>query len=419
MGTPSLWQEQHTGRACPTLDETATADVCIVGAGVTGTACAWRLLEHGLGTVLLDGRSAAASASGRNAGFAVAEASLEPVELARRVGERRAAELLGAIRDELDRMVGLAVELGIPQAVSRTGSLWVGTGDEAAEMAATASALRAAGIRCTAAPELIPEPMRAAHTAALHVPDDASLLPAAWVRTLAAGAVDRGARMFERSPVTSIDRHGDGWHVGTAAGCVAAGAVVVACDGLIPRLLPQLEGLVYPVRGQVAATAPLPVQPLAMPTHSQHGFMYYRPTPDGRVVVGGGRLEHLEDEYTDDERTTAPVQAELDRFLTGQLGLRDAPVTHRWAGIMGFSADLLPLAGELPGDDGLYVAGGYSGVGNVLGHLCGRLIADLIATGAHPLADLHDPRRFDGGSPEQPLEKERSREVARRLAIEV
>ena len=76
---------------------------------------------------------------------------------------------------------------------------------------------------------------------------------------------------------------------------------MVACDGLIPRLLPQLGGVVYPVRGQVLATEPLQPGPLAYPTHSQSGFMYYRPTDDGRVVVGGGRLEQLEHEYTDAE----------------------------------------------------------------------------------------------------------------------
>jgi glycine/D-amino acid oxidase-like deaminating enzyme len=214
-----------------------------------------------------------------------------------------------------------------------------------------------------------------------------------------------------------VTRDGDGWVVSAGGGAVRADAVVVACDGLIPRLLPELHGIVYPVRGQVAATAPLASQPLAMPTHSQHGFMYYRPTPDGRVVIGGGRLEHLDAEYTGRERITPAVQAELDRFLAGPLGLAEVEVTHRWAGIMGFSADLLPLAGELPGRPGLHVAGGYSGVGNVLGQLCGRLVADLIATGSHPLADVHDPGRFAPGVPPEQAEKRRSRELARTLGL--
>ena len=127
----------------------------------------------------------------------------------------------------------------------------------------------------------------------------------------------------------------------------------------IAQPLPELDGIIYPVRGQVLATAPIPGGgPLGHPTHSQHGFMYYRPTADGRIVLGGGRLEHLEDEYTADERATAPVQAQLDRFLADELGLVGATVTNRWAGIMGFSADLMPLACPLPGRTGVYVARG-------------------------------------------------------------
>jgi len=92
-------------------------------------------------------------------------------------------------------------------------------------------------------------------------------------------------------------------------------------------------------------------------------------------------------------------------------------VTHRWAGIMGFSADLLPVVGALPDCPGLYVAGGYSGVGNVLGHLCGGIAADLIATGTHPQAPALDAGRFDLTPAVEQLEKRRSRERARRLPL--
>jgi glycine/D-amino acid oxidase-like deaminating enzyme len=45
-------------------------------------------------------------------------------------------------------------------------------------------------------------------------------------------------------------------------------------------------------------------------------------------------------------------------------------VTHRWAGIFGLTQDLLPLVGS--------VAAGYSGHGNVLGFMCGELVAAAI-----------------------------------------
>jgi glycine/D-amino acid oxidase-like deaminating enzyme len=418
LSTPSLWQEQHPGRAFPALDSDHRADVCVVGAGVTGASCAWRLLEHGLGVTVVDGRRAAAAASGRNGGFAVTGTGLDHDELEGRLGAAGARDLRAATERSLDAMIDLADELGVPQAVRRTGALWVAQDEhERAEIERALSAAATAGIPCRPAADLIPEPMRdRCHTAAFF-PQDAELLPATWVRTLAAAAADRGATLFEHSPVKRLEHEGDGWIVHAGGGTVHAQAVVVACDGLIPHLLPQLDGLVYPVRGQVLATEPLQQRPLAYPTHSQSGFMYYRPTGDGRVVVGGGRLEQLEHEYTDAEAVTAGVQARLDAFLAEWLGLGGAQVTHRWAGIMGFSADLLPVVGALPDSPGLYVAGGYSGVGNVLGHLCGGIVADLIATGTHPRAPALDVGRFDLTSPVEQTEKRRSRDHAARLSL--
>jgi gamma-glutamylputrescine oxidase len=418
LDTPSLWQQQHPGRAFSALDSDHRADVCVVGAGVTGASCAWRLLEHGIGVTMVDGRRAAAAASGRNGGFAVTGTGLDHDELEGRLGETGARDLRAATERSLDVMIALAAELGVPQAVRRTGSLWVAQDEcERAEIERVLSAAAAAGMLCRPAADLIPEPMRdRCHTAAFF-PRDAELLPAVWVRTLVAAAADRGATVFEHSPAGGLERDGEGWIVHAGGGRLHAQAVVVACDGLIPRLLPQLDGIVYPVRGQVLATEPLQHGPIAYPTHSQSGFMYYRPTDDGRVVVGGGRLEQLEHEYTDEEAVTAGVQARLDTFLAEWLGLGGARVTHRWAGIMGFSADLLPLVGALPDSPGVYVAGGYSGVGNVLGHLCGSIAADLIATGTHPQAPALDAGRFDLTSAVEQLEKRRSRERARRLPL--
>jgi gamma-glutamylputrescine oxidase len=175
---------------------------------------------------------------------------------------------------------------------------------------------------------------------------------------------------------------------------VTARTVVVACDGRTPRLVPELAGIVYPVRGQMLATAPLPDAVVALPTHSDHGFVYARPTPDGRLAIGGCRSADLEAEYTDDQRPTAPVQAALERFVRGRMGLTDVRIDHRWAGTMGFSADLLPVAGEVPGRPGLHVACGYSGVGNVQGFVCGGLLADGLLGRPAPLAAALAPDRF-------------------------
>ena len=258
--------------------------------------------------------------------------------------------------------------------------------------------------------------MRPHYAEAAVFPYDCVVEPARWTRALAAAAAAAGAWIHERSPALGLEARSGGWRVRTAAGGVSAGAVVCACDGLLPRLVPELGGIVYPVRGQMLATAPLPDPVVALPTHSDHGFVYARPTLDGRLAIGGCRTAGLEAEYTDVARPTRRVQAALDRFVAARLGLAGVEVTHRWAGIMGFSADLLPLAGEVPGRPGLHVGGGYSGVGNVQGFVCGGLVADLIAGRGHPLAGPLSPQRFARGGRLRPTAVLREQTESRRLA---
>jgi glycine/D-amino acid oxidase-like deaminating enzyme len=56
--------------------------------------------------------------------------------------------------------------------------------------------------------------------------------------------------------------------------------------------------------------------------------------------------------------------------------------------------DFLPVVGRVPGREGLWVAGGYSGHGNVLGFACGRLVAQAVLGHPDPLLQLFEPARL-------------------------
>lgn len=412
---PSLWQAEHRWAGFPPLTGPRAADVAVVGAGVTGCACALRLAAGGADVVLLDAEAVAAGASGRNGGFASAGTGLGLGDVAALIGLPAALELVRATGTALDAMLALAAERGDPGAIERTGSLWIAAADEAGDLRAAVARLRDAGFDCREAPELVPAPMRARYTAAAVFPLDCRLDPARFVRALARAAAAAGAGVHERSPVAAIEPGAGGWRVRTPAGDVTARAVVVACDGRTHRLVPELEGIVYPVRGQMLATEPLTDTVIALPTHSDHGFVYARPTHDGRLAIGGCRSADLEAEYTDDQRPTAPVQAALERFIGERMGLAGVRVDRRWAGTMGFSADRLPVAGEVPGRPGLHVACGYSGVGNVQGFVCGGLLADGLLGRPGRLAAALSPDRFAVDGRLRPARELREQAESRRL----
>jgi gamma-glutamylputrescine oxidase len=412
---PSLWQMEQPWEGFAPLRGDATADVVIVGAGVTGCACALRLAQGGASVLVLEADRVASGASGRNGGFASAGTGLGLRDATAVIGMPAALALHRATEAALDEMLALAAARGEADSVRRTGSLWLATSGEADEMSAAVTALSAAGVDCRPGPELIPPPMRARYPRATVFPGDCELQPARWVRALAGAAAAAGAGLHERSPVTAVERRGDGWSVVTPGGPATGRALVMASDGLLPRLVPELHGIVYPVRGQMLATEPLAEPVVTLPTHSDHGFVYARPTLDGRLAIGGCRSADLEAEYTDETAPTPAVQEALDRFVTERMGLTGARITHRWAGTMGFSADLLPVVGEVPERPGLHVAGGYSGVGNVQGFVCGGMLADLILGRGHPLAATLSLDRFAVDNRLRPPAELREQRESRRL----
>jgi len=150
---------------------------------------------------------------------------------------------------------------------------------------------------------------------------------------------------------------------------------------------------VRPTRGQVVATEPLPDLLYERPHYTRRGFDYWQQLPDGRLVAGGRRDVTLEAEFTADEATTRPVQRALEALLQGLVGYLPA-ITHRWSGIFGTSPDDLPLVGPVPEREGVWVSGGYSGHGNVLGLAAGDLVAKAILGRREPELELFDPARL-------------------------
>jgi gamma-glutamylputrescine oxidase len=361
---PAFPKHRHSGRV----------DVAIVGAGVTGCSCALTLASAGLRVRVHEAREVAGGASGRNGGFALRGAAA-PYDAARaELGAERAASLWRLTERALDRMAELAGD-----AFRRIGSLRLAAdAGEAKALRAEYEALRKDGFAVEWRPELDGRLADRFHGAIFHQPDG-SIHPARWVRRLAVQAAEAGAELRERDPVSAIEE-------------LDADQVVIATDGYTHGLLEPLDRAVKPARAQVVVTEPLDAEYFGCPHYARYGYDYWQQTEDLRLVLGGFRDSALEDESTAEEGITPGVQTRLEAFA-GELVGRAARITHRWSGIFGVTDDLLPLAGPVPDRDGLWVACGYSGHGNVLGLTCGELVAQAILARPAPELSLFDPAR--------------------------
>jgi gamma-glutamylputrescine oxidase len=361
-------------------------DACVIGGGVGGLSCARRLALLGVDTLLLEAGTVAGGASGRNGGFLIAGTAVFPNDARARFGPERARAVYSRTLAAQEEVYELADELGAGDALRRVGLLRLAVSEEEAEHVRDhADALRADGFPGELVErDELPEALRRTGLVACFTEHDGALHPVRWYRMLAQAAEAAGARIAEGTRVREpVPAPGEG-PVATDRGRVRARHVVVAADGALPALVPDYAGRVRSRRLHMVATAPAP--PLFDPlVYARFGFEYLQQRPDGRILAGGFSDLDGDDSYTDRDVGAPVIWERVQRYLREDIGV-DAEITHRWAGVVGFSEDELPFVGEVPGRERLYVMGGYSGVGNVPGYMCGRDLADAIAgNGAAPL----------------------------------
>jgi glycine/D-amino acid oxidase-like deaminating enzyme len=369
------WLEETSATLSDTrLD--GRVDVAIVGAGVTGCSAALRLAESGLRVRVHDARGVAEGASGRNGGFALGGGAARYDVARETYGADQAAAYWRWTEQALDRMI----ELG-GDALRRTGSYRLAGHEEEREgIRLEYEALREDGFEAEWL-EDVPSAAAGRFHGAISHPHDAAIQPARFVRRLAAAAIAAGAEIRDHDEVEDVE-------------ALDADRVVVATDGYGHGLVSELSDLIWPTRGQVIGSEPLDDVLYDRPHYARQGFDYWQQLPDGRILLGGFRDVSILDELTDVEETTPTIQSSLESFLFELVG-REVEVTHRWAGIFGLTQDMLPLVGPVPGrDEHVWVAGGYSGHGNVLGFACGELVADAILGRQSPQLELLDPARF-------------------------
>ncbi len=358
MNLAPVW-EKGGWTGFPRLTVGVEADLCVVGLGGSGLSAIATGLELGLSVVGLDGAQVGSGAAGRNGGFFLA--GMPHFYHTARVayGAENALGFYQKTLDELDRIFGAGN-------AQRTGSLRIAANDEElGDIGEEIAALTTDGF--------FVEEYEGPEGAGMLIPWDGVGNPLARVREQAGLVTDGGAQLFEQSAVVDIAEG----RVTTAFGTVAAGIILVAVDGRLESIFPELAGTVRTASLQMLATEP--DQPIRFdrPVYTDFGHNYFQQLADGTIALGGLRHQFRETSWTTEEGLISAIQAGLDGILTG-LGVQ-APVSQRWYGHAAFTDDRRPVfAGMAPG---VVAIGAYSGHGNVVGSIYGREAVRQLASG--------------------------------------
>ncbi|MGJ5176327.1 NAD(P)/FAD-dependent oxidoreductase [Bradyrhizobium oligotrophicum] len=380
---PQVYRMGNDHPAARVLTGSERADVAIVGAGLTGLSAALEAARRGMTVAVIEANGIGTGASGRSFGQVVPYLKHEPAHALKLLGNGLGERLIAAAAGGPDFVFRLIEEFQISCEAMQTGLIF------AAHSAAGLERLneRAAFWQERGAAVEILDRDRTAkaigggdYPGALLDHRGGTLNSFAFTAGLARAAAMNGARLFCRSPVDALRRHGSvGWELVTKSGSVIADKVLICTNAYRNDWAPDIEALVLPIRVHQVASEPLPAEIACTILPGGRALTDTRRLPSGVRVTRDGRLV-----VTIEGPMFAAEGADLKR-ATERIS-RLFPYLERitwqscWSGWIDMAPDQYPRIIETA--PGILAGLGLSGRGLALGPLLGRDLARR-ASGAH------------------------------------
>lgn len=375
----------------PALNEGITADLTIIGGGLTGLWAAVQALEDqpGMSVVVLEAERCGFGASSRNGGFC--DSSLtHGLENGVRHWPDEIATLVEMGRQNLDDIEASIERYGISADFRRAAEIGVATEPwHLEELAHSAETHKSLGIDVTL---LDAEQMQAriaspTYLGGLVHHDVTSLVdPARLCWGLRTTAESLGTRVYAGSPAQYVEREGKSLDVVTPSGKVTSDRVLVATNAYrAPVRGPRRY--IIPVYEHVLMTEPLNADQLASVRWSENDGVgdvsnqlhYYRRSEDDRVLWGGYDATYhfnngIGPEHDQSDRTHSTL---AEHFFETFPQLRGLRFSHRWGGAIGTTTRFTASWGTR--HDGLLCwVGGYTGLGVGASRFGARVALDLV-----------------------------------------
>jgi glycine/D-amino acid oxidase-like deaminating enzyme/nitrite reductase/ring-hydroxylating ferredoxin subunit len=394
--TTSVWMATGDVVAGGRLDADASADVCIVGAGIAGLTTAYLLAREGRSVVVVDDGPVAGGETARTTAHLVSALDDRYYELERLHGERGARLAAESHTKAIDIIEEIIAAESIDCDFKRLdGYLFVAPGQETEQLGEELRAAHRAGLNEITYVERVPyEGFN--FGAALRFPRQGQFHILKYMNGLAEAFTRRGGRIHTQTHASEIEG-GESAHVTTSEGhTIKAGAIVVATNTPVNDRIAihtkQAPYRTYVVGARIAHGS----VPRILLWDTEDPYHYTRlqtfkddkgnPTHDV-LIVGGedhktGQAEDFDERFRRLEEWTREHFRAVESF------------EYRWSGQVMEPVDGLAFIGRNPLDaDNVFIATGDSGNGMTHGTIAGALIRDLILGRENEWATLYEPSR--------------------------
>jgi glycine/D-amino acid oxidase-like deaminating enzyme len=365
------------------LEGSISADVAIVGAGITGLSTAIHLAEQGSRVVVIDAEDIGWGASGRNGGQVIPGLKHLPRKLETLFGAEQGGRIASASQSSADYTFDLIERYGLNCDAVRQG--WVKACHDPAALAQAQADAEDMSSRGAPIELLDKSQIERVVGSRLFIGGfidkrAGSVQPMSYTRELCRVAQSLGVEVYTRTRVLELEQKVQAgrnvWLLDTANGQVKADSVVLATNGHTDKLWPKLRKTVFPMSSFQIATQPLPkelqeeILPGGQVVSDSHRMLnYFRKDAHGRLLLGG------EGGFKDNPsfKDAVNIQAAIDKTFPKTKSVKAEFV---WSGQVAVTDDYLPrLNNPAPN---LYAAIGFNGRGVAMATLMGKYLSQLL-----------------------------------------
>jgi glycine/D-amino acid oxidase-like deaminating enzyme len=355
-------------------------DIAIVGAGLAGLTVALEAARLGASIAVLEGRHVGWGASGHHLGTVMPGFGLPVAELIERVGLEDAQELWALSKEGADHVRATATEEAMPGISLSEGALEVSNVDVGETLISRLQTLSSdfdTEVEGWQIDRVRAELRTDRYFHGIHYPKAFQIDGRKYVHGLAALARRAGARIFEDTPVVSIDPSGIRKRIVTPSARLRASHIVLCGNVHLGAPLRRLSETLLPVWRYAAVSEPLgerlgEVIAFKGSVMDSDGIDHFR-------IVDGDRLMWASPETTWDARPKRFASAVQRRINTVFPRLGKVAISDVFGGAVGTTVHGMPQVGQLR--KGLWVASGFGRQGLSTSAMAGLLVARSILWG--------------------------------------
>lgn len=366
-----------------------TAEVVVIGGGMLGVWTTYWLARAGVPVVLLEKSAIGWGATGRNGGFLTCGAAMSYSSLIELLGRETARNLYALTTRGVQLAHEVVKEEEVQCDLRQTGTLSLSLTEANVEQTQKQCELLhedgfdVESLDRNGVQGLIATPLANEVLGGSIIPSGGLLHSSRYLAGLARAAERHGARIV-RAEAISLTANVRTSHIETNIGVIDAERVIVALNAWTDTLVPESRGVIVPTRGQILAYEPTEqVFTTATGTDITPTGEYWQQTMDGSIVIGGCRADAPnKDSNVRDMVSTPDVIACLEAVIPRLFpDLSHLKVARRWAGLMAFTPDYLPVVDAKDDNASTWYAGGFCGHGMPFGPIVGKYLAQAAIEG--------------------------------------